>query len=208
MSVPAFNIDGVIPPFVGANGPGGHPQELTPYATTALEVVSALGTSENRRAILRGWIAHRARLRELGFTSGFQWLDGSFVEAKEPHDLDVVSYVRRPPAAATPALLLPIMQANPDVFDRAQAKDDYQLDAFFVDMDATPETVVQLTAYWLGLFSHRREDMLWKGMLKVDLDGEADDQMALEALDLWEIEALLVNLPEEVAAPDVDGPQQ
>jgi hypothetical protein len=96
MAIPAFNIDGIIPPFVGPHGPGGHRQEMTPYEATPLDVVAALAGSPQRREILNGWLAHRAALRTLGIDAGFQWLDGSFVEGKDPQDLDIVTFFRRP----------------------------------------------------------------------------------------------------------------
>jgi hypothetical protein len=39
MPLPDFNIDGVLPPFVGANGPGGHFEDLSPYKASVLDVV-------------------------------------------------------------------------------------------------------------------------------------------------------------------------
>ena len=53
MPVPAFTIDGVIPPYTGANGPGGASQQMTPYEATPLEVVQRFATTERRREILR-----------------------------------------------------------------------------------------------------------------------------------------------------------
>jgi hypothetical protein len=96
MPIPAFSIDGVLPPYVGPGGPGGAPQDMTPYVATAVEVVLTLGTTPRRRTILGRWLDHRAALRGLGFQRGFQWLDGSFVEQKEPNDLDIVTFVFRP----------------------------------------------------------------------------------------------------------------
>lgn len=182
MPFPKFNMDGVIPPFVGPNGPGGHSQDITPYESTSIEVVSALSNSQSRRNILKGWLAHRVALRNLGIISGFQWLDGSFVENKEPKDLDVVTFLRRPTVASTLAELQPLMQQNRDVFCRSVVKTTYHLDAFFIDMDAKPETIVDHTRYWLGLFSHRRVDNMWKGMLKVDLNDNGNDSSAHEIL--------------------------
>lgn len=178
MSIPAFNIDGVIPPFVGPHGPGGHRQEMTPYEATPVDVVTALSGSSGRREILNGWLAHRAALRSLGIDAGFQWLDGSFVEDKDPQDLDIVTFFRRPATAVTPVLLLELVRQHPTVFSRANIKDTFRLDAMFVDMDATPEAVVDNTRYWLGLFSHRRLDSMWKGMLKVSLENSGDDATA------------------------------
>jgi hypothetical protein len=96
MPIPPFSIDGVLPPHVGASGPGGLPQDMTPYVVTAVEVVSTLATTAKRKAILERWLSFRAALRGLGFQRGFQWLDGSFVEEKDPNDLDVITFVFRP----------------------------------------------------------------------------------------------------------------
>lgn len=183
MPVPSFTIDGVLPPFVGPNGPGGAPEDLSPYLTTAAEVVTTLATSPTRRTILKGWLNHRASLRAIGFDRGFQWLDGSFVEDKEPQDLDIVAFLYRPPGIRDGNMLARLMQSNIGLFGRAQVKTTYSLDFFPVDLNGTPEGLVSLTRYWLGLFSHRRQDSLWKGMLQVRLEDEADDAAALALLD-------------------------
>ena len=96
MPIPKFSIDGALPAFVGRLGPGGAMDEMSPYAVSALEVVTTLGRTEQRKSILRGWLQHRAALREAGYGRGFQWLDGSFVEDKEPKDIDVVAFLYRP----------------------------------------------------------------------------------------------------------------
>lgn len=54
MHIPAFTIDGVLPPYVGPDGPGGAAEDMSPYAATALEVVRTLASSDERRHILRG----------------------------------------------------------------------------------------------------------------------------------------------------------
>jgi hypothetical protein len=182
MPIPAFSIDGVLPPYVGPGGPGGALQDMTPYGVTAVEVVSTLGTSPKRRTILSHWLDHRAALRGLGFRYGFQWLDGSFVEEKEPNDLDIVTFVFRPATVLGHADLGALIGANPQLFDRLQVKTRYMLDAFFIDLDASPESVVNVSRYWLGLFSHRRVDGLWKGMLQVRLENVADDLAAAASL--------------------------
>jgi hypothetical protein len=182
MPIPPFSIDGVLPPYVGASGPAGALRDMTPYLVTAVEVVSTLGTSPKRKEILSKWIAHRMALRAIGFQRGFQWLDGSFVETKEPSDLDVVTFLHRPASAANPAALTALINANTHIFDRAQAKSNYMLDAFFVDLNGSPETIVSVSRYYLGLFSHRRLDDLWKGMLQVRLEHVTDDAAAVRLL--------------------------
>lgn len=182
MPIPAFSINGVLPPYVGPNGPGGAAEDMSPYVATALEVVSTFATSPERRNILRGWLRHRADLRTIGFERGFQWLDGSFVEDKLPRDLDVVSFFYRPQGIQDPTQLLMAIRANGTLFVRNRVKAEYKLDAFPVDLDGSPEALVSSSRYFLGLFSHRRGDDVWKGMLQVRLEDPADDAAALAAL--------------------------
>lgn len=182
MPIPAFTIDGIIPPFIGPHGPGGLAQDMTPYVASALEVVHTLGGSDRRRAILTGWLGYRAQLRAAGITHGFQWLDGSFVEQKEPNDMDVVTFFRRPAHAQSDTEIGLWAGARRHLFDRVGIKTNFLLDAFPVDLGGDAESVVNVTRYWLGLFSHRRVDGLWKGMLQVRLEDAADDVAALAAL--------------------------
>ncbi len=163
MPIPSFTIDGVLPPYIGPSGPGGSVEDLSPYPATPLEVVTTLGRTDARRAILEGWLRHRAELRAIGFERGFQWLDGSFVEQKTPKDLDVVTFLYRPPGIVTANQLALLMRANLNLFGRAQVKAAFSLDFFGVDLNGSPEALVNVTRYWLGLFSHRRGDDVLEG---------------------------------------------
>ena len=183
MPIPGFTIDSVLPPYVGPGGPGGAPEDLSPYNVSATEVAATLAQTDARKDILRGWLAHRAALRAIGFTRGFQWLDGSFVEEKDPRDLDVVTFLYRPADIQDRDELARLMRANLNLFGRPQVKAAYSLDFFPIDLDGSAEALVSLTRYWLSLFSHRRGDDLWKGMLEVRLEDEDDDRAALAALE-------------------------
>jgi hypothetical protein len=183
LPVPPFNVDGVIPPYVGSGGPGGQFGDISPYLATCLEVVQALGTTPQRLVILRGWLDHRAAIRGLGIVTGFQWLDGSFVEDKLPNDLDLLTFAELPQAAAQQGNAF--FLANQNVIDRGLVKQAFRLDHFWVNLHAKPQSIVTLTRYYLGLFSHRRGDDLWKGMLEVDLaDATELDADALVAAGL------------------------
>lgn len=183
MPIPGFTIEGILPPYVGPGGPGGAPEDLSPYIVTATEVAATLAQTDARKVILRGWLDHRAALRAIGFTHGFQWLDGSFVEEKDPRDLDVVTFLYRPTGIQDRDELARLMRANLNLFGRPQVKAAYSLDFFPIDLDGSAEALVSLTRYWLGLFSHRRGDDLWKGMLQVRLEDEDDDRAALAELE-------------------------
>lgn len=182
MPIPSFTIDGVLPPYVGPNGPGGAPEDLSPYEVSSVEVVTTFGTTDNRRDILRKWLAHRGLLRAAGIVQGFQWLDGSFLETKEPNDLDTVSFTYRPLHAVQLVDWNGFVFAHLNLFHHGQVKQNFRLDAFFVDLHGHPETIVDAARYYLGLFSHRRGDDIWKGMLKVRLENAADDTDAVAIL--------------------------
>lgn len=182
MPIPPFTIDGVLPPYVGPDGPGGAFDEMSPYVVTSVEVVATLGTTDDRKTILRGWLDHRAALRAIGFDRGFQWLDGSFVEDKDPKDVDVVTFLYRPSGVQSSTDLLNLMKSNPSLFVHHQVKTTFRVDFFPIDMNASPEVLVSLTRYFCGLFSHRRVDELWKGMLQVRLEDDTSDAVAFALL--------------------------
>ena len=84
--------------------------------------------------------------------------------------------------------------ANQQLFERGAAKAGFLLDAFFIDLLDPPEFVVDVARYFLGLFSHQRITMVWKGMVHVRLDSEAEDAEALAELGVRE-QALLPDEP-------------
>lgn len=182
MPIPPFTVDGVLPPYIGPDGPGGAAEDLSPYEASAVEVVASFGTSPNRQDILRKWLDHRSQLRASGIVQGFQWLDGSFLEHKEPKDLDTVLFVYRPLHANQQADWVAFLAGHQHLFDRRQLKLNFRLDALFMDLHGHPETIIEVARYFGSLFSHRRDDDLWKGMLKVRLENAADDTDALAIL--------------------------
>ncbi|MBN9008077.1 MAG: hypothetical protein J0H40_22020 [Rhizobiales bacterium] len=182
MPIPDFNIDGLLPPFVGET-PAGPSSDMSPYRGSALDVVRIFAFSEGRKSILRGWLLHRKALRAIGFGTGFQWIDGSFVEkGKEPKDIDTMTFLRRPTHAKTLHDLGLFWQANRPVLGRAQVKASFHVDFLPLDLDGDDEILVDLTRYYLSLFSHRREDLVWKGLVQVPLDTVAEDDQALHLL--------------------------
>ncbi len=148
---------------------------MSPYEADAVEIVSRLGNSESRRQILSRWLDHRSALRSIGIDQGFQWLDGSFLEEKDPKDLDVVCFFYFPESVRTEDDQYCLWSANLQLFERSAVKSGYSLDAFFLPLQMSPEALVSLSRYYLQLFSHQRESYLWKGMLQVRLEDTNDD---------------------------------
>lgn len=170
----------VLPPYTG-DSPGVR-ASMSPYPATMHEFAVRFATSKPRAEILQGLLNYREALRLIGVNSGFQWLDGSFVEDVEqirkrpPQDIDVVTFGYSPPAADA-AAYKQWWLANIALFDRNQTKQLYDCDAFYVDLRKRPEHLVDDARYWFGLFAHQRDTALWKGMVQVPL--QSDDAAAL-----------------------------
>lgn len=171
--IPGFNISGVLPPFIG-DVPGNRAQ-MSPYKSSVLNVAVHLGTSLERVELLLGLLDYRTALKRAGVSSGFQWIDGSFVENVEvtrgraPADVDVVTFGWLPGTAQD------FLGSYPHLLDPRQTKRMFKCDAYFVDLSKDSTKLVDDTRYWFGLFSHQRETSLWKGMLQIGLDEDDFD---------------------------------
>lgn len=181
--IPSFGFGDVLPPFVGSDVTGALQLPRSPYPATVLDLVETFCTSRERADILRGFLSYRSALRGVGFTSGLQWVDGSFVEncervrGRPPSDVDVVSLLRRPNNVVDDHHWVAFVQAQgPTLFNSAWTKAIYRCDAYYVDLDGDPTDMALLTAYWIGLFSHQRTSMRWKGLVQVELDDHTEGE--------------------------------
>ena len=172
-SIPAWNGAGFLPPWASTAGPAAQGAR-SPYRSTMLDFVRRFAITDARIIICQGLLDYRAELRRLGIQDGFQWLDGSFVEDVEnfrpqrpqPADIDVVTF------ADIGGQLFSMLQGL-----SGSAKSRYHVDGYFVPLNDHPAKIVEMTAYWFGLFSHRRADQAWKGMVQVTL-GTSDQDSA------------------------------
>jgi hypothetical protein len=118
-------------------------------------------------------------------------LDGSFVEdiegraGRPPNDIDVVTFVH-PPAGMDKPAINQMMRSRPDLFDHATCKQGFHCDTSIVNLTVSPEWLVTQVRYWYGLYSHRRGDALWKGLLQLPLD--SDDSAASVTLSSLSLE--------------------
>lgn len=172
-ALPAFTLAGLLPPYSGSDP--AQPQSLAPYPTSIEVVARTLSHTAKRSEIFRGFLQFRMALQQAGLKDGFQWLNGSFTEMIEvrenrnPNDLDVVTFFRRPPQLRSDPLWAAFVASNPGLFQPLSNKQQYHCDSYFVDLDIDPVMVVAQTRYWYGLFSHRRVTGEWKGMVEVPL---------------------------------------
>lgn len=176
MVIPNFDSNLVLPPHLGNPT---QPHQLSPYPCTALELCQRFGTTSERRQLLEGFLKFRTLLSAVGFATGFQWLDGSFLEDVEtredraPQDLDVVTFYMPPDQKFNQQ----VAQSYPDIWNLHEIKAKYHLDHYWVDIAYNPMLTVEQTRYWIGLFSHRR-DGIWKGMLRIELNTSTEDDTA------------------------------
>jgi hypothetical protein len=174
--IPQFDHNLVLPPHLGDPT---NPLQLSPYPCTTLDLCQRFGTTAPRRAILGKFLDFRDRLRSEGLTSGFQWVDGSFLEDVEardgrpPNDLDVVTvyWGYDLPFQAQ------LMGHFPEFRSPALSKTNYSLDHYALDAGYSPEVTLEWTRYWILLFSHNRSGV-WKGMLRVALNTPTEDAAA------------------------------
>jgi hypothetical protein len=148
------------------------------------EVVASLGTTSHRKALLSGLLGYRELLYKLGYENGFQFIDGSFCENVEvtrpgnPNDIDVFSYLKRPAKYFDPNdwKTAGFKEWNEEVVDRDKNKRRFLTDTYAVDINAntTVKSLVDVTIYWYGLYSHKRVTLQWKGFVVVILDKHAD----------------------------------
>lgn len=182
--IPELNQSGVLPPFIPEQSPT-DPASMAPYRATMSEFVCRYAHSPERITILKGLLKYRQRLKDIGVTEGFQWLDGSFVEnvelnlSRPPNDIDVVTFATMP--TKNPEDLRSLIQDNKDLFVSDVSKEKYYCDAYFVNLNAPSIHIVNSTKYWFGLFSHQRESYLWKGMIEIPI--VCDDNEALRILE-------------------------
>ena len=172
----SWNASGVLAPIAPNESPTG--RNRSPYSMTLTETVDFFVTTEPRLNIFRGFIQYRKALHSIGICSGFQWLNGSFVEQvevtrkKPPKDADVVTFAYLPQDCQNQRDLY---LKNPNLFDPTKIKADFQVDGymFFLGISMTPEAVRNVS-YWYSLWSHQRETSMWKGFIQLDLAPETD----------------------------------
>jgi len=177
--IPDWNPQGVLPPNDPVDPTSA---ERSPYSVSLTEFVLHFGTTEKRKTILLGLLGFRAALHTAGLGNGFQWVDGSFlediekIENRAPADMDVVTFFHLPQGQTQKSFAL----AHPDLFNHADTKTRFHVDAYFVPLDDNPPAhLVERSAYWYSLWSHRRNGQ-WKGYLQINLSATNDATAGIE----------------------------
>lgn len=170
--IPKWNSAGILPPTLS-----GSSDLRSPYSTDSLQLVHRFSGTHERRRILSGFFDYRAALNQAGILSGFQWLNGSFLEQVEvlerraPRDIDVVSFLDLQNINQKE-----LLSTHGDLFNQEYVKQQYLVDAYIVQIGLPLDKhSANRISYWYSMWSHRRNG-LWKGFLQIDLDLCRDEQ--------------------------------
>ena len=183
--IPKFNHEGLLPPFGGLDPT--RPAPSSPYSIDIPSLIDRFAFSKKRIEILRGFLKLRNELNLLGFR-GHQWLDGSFVEAKDaPNDIDVVTFYFVPDP-----INLTLEQAEQHKIQSPSSK-TLLCDSYLIYTGPIPAmppmerqaSLLKTITYWHNLFSHTRSST-WKGILEIALDPTEDIAAHSDLLDQME----------------------
>jgi hypothetical protein len=178
VSIPIWNSQGVLPPIYP--GYPGNSEFRAPFQVSLLDFAQQFSMSPERIAILKGFLDFRKQLHAAGLARGFQWINGSFVENVEllrgraPNDIDVVTFLELPQGETEETL----EQNHSTLFDNVLVKQQFSTDSYFVFLRAGyPEKwIIDNSIYWYSMWAHRRDSLLWKGFLEIDLASVIDDE--------------------------------
>ncbi|MGB5864418.1 MAG: hypothetical protein WBG95_08955 [Sulfitobacter sp.] len=179
MIIPPFSASGVLPPYIDASPT--IPAKRSPYATDMFQLVERFCTSAHRATLLLGLNAYRKHLSEGGFVSGYQWIDGSFVENVEdtrgrpPSDIDVVTLFNRPIKYQVSGDLWDSdyqVTLHRNFFATQHMKPRYSCDTYSIDLDADQASLVDHTMYWGGLFTDVKGSTEKKGIVRIPLPSD------------------------------------
>ncbi len=184
--IPSFDLNGVLPPFVGPTPTLVAAQ--APFRTDILELAHNLGGSAVRKSLLEGLIKYRRSLRAIGLQGGYQILNGSFCEdceatrGTDPGDIDAITYVKRPSAYKTDSDFAKFVSSNVALFNPSFAKAAFNVHNFTIDLDAPSESTIPISIYFYSLFSHQKHTRQWKGTLRIDLQTTNLDDDAMKVV--------------------------
>ena len=176
MPIPDFGDHGALPSFTSSDPTA--PSARSPFQATMLEVVERFCTSPDRARLLKGLNGYRKHLHSAGFVSGFQWVDGSFVENVEvlrkrsPSDIDLVTLYHRPlryNGLHQRWVSDYEKHLRGRYFDSNRMKPIFGCDTYDIDLDTGPRALLRNSTYWSGLFSDMRGSGAKKGFIEIPL---------------------------------------
>ncbi len=147
VTIPNWNSIGVIPPIDEQQPTSA---ERSPYLVSLIDFVRRFGNTQERISVLNGFLKYREALHSVGLVSGFQWLDGSFLEhvelleSRHPNDIDVVTFYELPIGKTQ----LNLQSQAPALFPATRSgqqslKSTYHVDAYLEYLGKSPARLVR-----------------------------------------------------------------
>ena len=176
--IPEWDSRGVLPPIYP--GESDTSPFRSPFTVSLLDLVLRFSTTEERCKILDGFLKYRKELHSVGLDTGFQWINGSFVEDVEtlrerpPHDIDVVTFYEIPTGETQAS----IFAKCPDLFVHSKVKQKFSTDSYNISLTArgAEKWLIERSTYWYSMWAHQRSTFLWKGFLQIDLASTHDEE--------------------------------
>lgn len=162
--------------------------EGSPYRANLTEVIARFGHTAERRRLLAGLIRYRRTLRSIGFTRGFQWIGGSFVddvetrEGRPPNDIDTFFFLHSPPGIEHELQLVTFLAEHAQLFDKAYTKPNFLCDGGILPLDGrwfahSAESHVLKIAEHAQLYSRARSNEI-RGFIQLGFESLDDDRTA------------------------------
>ena len=174
--IPPFDHNHVLPPLIGDPN---NRHNYSPYRCDIMEFCQHFATTQERIAILKGFVDFRLACVANDIT-GRQWVDGSFVEdtaraeRPEPKYIVVTSLIE----VKTQEEANRLLNEFPEFTNPLLSAQKYGVDHYVFVINQSPEEIISWTKFWVQLFSHN-ELGVWKGMIEIPLyENDANDQMA------------------------------
>lgn len=177
MPIPDHNADGLLPAY------GDDPRKRklrSPFKATTEELVTRFATSEKRIILLQGLFEYRAKLRTLN-VEGVQWIGGSFIDKnhnRDPGDIDIVTiYLREKDKERF------FEQDDVIKYLKRNSVSEYGIDGKFIEIHISDlesvMSLISMSVYWSGMFSHRKSDDKLKGFVEIELSIDTDDSLPI-----------------------------
>lgn len=166
-TLPEFNEEGCLPwnpllkdGIIGDDTPFEN-HRISPYMIGLREFERVFLFTDHRRKLYRSLQQYRRALREIGYVHGLHWVGGSYVEKtnKEPADIDITTFLRRPPNIRNTNEYLAFVHRNRDLHNRQYVKMVFCVDGTIVDIVADPalqdeiQYITQITSRY-ALYTH------------------------------------------------------
>lgn len=173
--LPEWNTEGLLPSVYDSSIENGG-EIRSPYRIDLASFMNRFAFSPARRKLCRKLLSFRKDLHQTGIRSGFQWLDGSFlenievIEQRDPRDIDVVTFYHPPHGENEESLY----EKYNLLFAPGKVKINYAIDNYYHTLGKKLDaTQVRKISYWYSMWGYRR-DGYSKGFVEVSLDPSQD----------------------------------